>query len=100
MKTEWTIHIESAPGAVKTDEAIADLQEALIAGGVALGPSCLERIPTRAVSATYQVMAGDIDEAARWGVDAFRAALGMIGGRADVVALEVAPETADEAVPA
>jgi hypothetical protein len=95
VSKEWTIHIESAPGAVETDEAIADLQDALIAGGIALGPACSEHIPTRTVSATYQVMAPDVDGAAQRGADAFRVALRGIGSKAAIRELLVALEEAN-----
>jgi hypothetical protein len=67
---EWTIEIRSGRDAVETDEAVADLQEALIAGGVALAPTCSQNIPTRRVSATSQVVAPSLDVAAQIGCDA------------------------------
>jgi hypothetical protein len=75
---EWTIEIDSDPGATRNPDQVEALRRELITSG-ALAPACSHNTETGTVGATYQVKARTFFDAMHLGQSIWIAAMPRAG---------------------
>jgi hypothetical protein len=91
LMAEYTVSVETAPGASSADEDVVAVHDALIEDPVALGPSAMCHIPTATISSTFQVEADSEDAATDIATAAFGRALAIAGVTGGWRVAEVSP---------
>jgi hypothetical protein len=89
--SEWTVTVETAPGATSNDDVIGDVHDALIDDQAVLGPSISFDVPSSTIAATFQVDADSEDAATDIATAAFGHALTIAGVTGGWRVAEVSP---------
>jgi hypothetical protein len=89
--SQWTITVDTAPGAAVSEEAVERVHDALISHPLALGVSVSLDVPSPNLSATFRVEAGSMDEAMDVALSVFAMALEAAGVAARCGVSEVSP---------